>query len=243
MAVALAVLAGLPVGALSASSNLPGPAPAIAAAPSGAATAQGPAAQDDVTGGSTPKETAADRPVRRAAALAGYVAYGLIALTVLWGILTSTGLARRSIRRRALYSGHMCLAVTTLAFSAMHAVAYMFQTGEQFGVLKVFVPFAQGGELEVAFGIVGLELMAAVAASIWIQRRLNYRRWHIVHYFAYPAYVLALLHTVTTSPEARSFDLLAVAVAATVLVLIAFFTLRALPATSSLKGHVAPVEP
>lgn len=188
-------------------------------------------------------ESGPDGQVRKIAALAGYVAYGIMAMTVTWGILTTTGFARRWVDRPTMQGGHMLLAVLFLTFGWVHGAVYIFQTQEHFSPLKVVVPFASGGEPEVAMGIVGLELALAVAVSIWIQRALSYRRWHLVHWLAYPAFLLSLLHTVVTSKEAQSFSLIGIAVFGALLVTLALFVLRVLPGGPVSKARIAPVEP
>jgi methionine sulfoxide reductase heme-binding subunit len=92
------------------------------------------------------------RGVRHVATLAGYLSYGLMAVAVCFGILTTTGWARRSVTQQSLSSGHMVLAVMALTFGNLHEVAYAVQTGQRFSYLMVVLPFAQGGEVEVALG-------------------------------------------------------------------------------------------
>lgn len=55
-----------------------------------------------------------------------------MALTVFFGILTTTGWARHSVRRETMAGGHMLLAVITLSFGFLHGVAHVFQTGVHF---------------------------------------------------------------------------------------------------------------
>ncbi|MFD8212216.1 ferric reductase-like transmembrane domain-containing protein [Streptomyces sp. NPDC059697] len=183
-----------------------------------------------------------DQGVRHVATLAGYLSYGLMALAVCFGILTTTGWARRSVRRETLYGGHMLLAVICLAFGCIHGIAYAFQTGQHFSYANVVIPFVNGGEPEVAFGIIGLELGLAVAVSIWVQRRLGYRRWHLVHYLAYPAFGLSLLHTITASAEVQALGLLGIFVLGIAAAPILLFVLRLLPATTAVATRIAPQE-
>jgi DMSO/TMAO reductase YedYZ heme-binding membrane subunit len=183
-----------------------------------------------------------DAGVRHVATLAGYLSYGLMALAVCFGILTTTGWARRSVKRQTLYGGHMVLAVMALCFGFLHGIAYAFQIDEHFTYLMVFVPFVQGGEAEVALGIVGLELGLAAAVSIWLQRRLGYRRWHVLHYITYAAFALSLAHTVATSPEVRSLGGVGLIVAAAAAACLLLFMLRLLPATTAVATRVAPQE-
>jgi len=183
-----------------------------------------------------------DSGVRHVATLAGYLSYGLMALAVCFGILTTTGWARRSVKRATMSSGHMVLAVMALCFGFLHGIAYAFQTGERFTYMMVVVPFVQGGEVAVALGIVGLELGMAAAISIWVQRRLGYRRWHLFHYSTYAAFGLALAHTVATSPEVRSLRGLGMIVAAAAGATVLMVVLRLLPATTAVGTRIAPQE-
>lgn len=183
-----------------------------------------------------------DQGVRHVATLAGYLSYGLMALTVCFGILTTTGWARRSVRRETMYGGHMMLAVMTLAFGCIHGIAYVFQTGEHFTYVNAVIPFVAGGEMEVAFGIIGLELGIAVAVSIWVQRKLGYRRWHIIHYLAYAAFALSLLHVITTSAEVQALGMLGIVVLGCAGACALLLVLRMLPATTAVATRISPQE-
>lgn len=46
--------------------------------------------------------------------------------TVAWGMLTTTHLARRGIRRETLYGGHMTMSIMTLSFITIHIAANVF---------------------------------------------------------------------------------------------------------------------
>jgi sulfoxide reductase heme-binding subunit YedZ len=165
-----------------------------------------------------------------------------MALTVCFGILTTTGWARRLITRPALTSVHMTLAVSTLTFGVLHALSYIFQTGEHFTAVNAVVPFVAGGEMEVGLGIVGLELGVAVAVSIVVQRRLGYRRWHLLHYLAYAAFALSLVHTVATSTEVQSLGLVGIAVFGLAAAGALLWVLRIVPATAAVGLRIAPRE-
>lgn len=186
--------------------------------------------------------TGPDASVRKVAALAGYVSYGLMWLTLVWGIVTTTGWAMKFIRRTTVYGGHMTLAITTLAFTLFHAITYIFQTQQQFSIIDAFVPFA--GEAEVAIGIVAFELALAVAVSVWFQRKLTYRRWHLVHFIAYPVFALSLIHVFATSSEARGGGPITLVLATSTLALIVFSVLRAVPHLPfASKARISHVEP
>lgn len=183
-----------------------------------------------------------DQGVRHVATLAGYLSYGLMALTVCFGVLTTTGWARRSVRRETMNGGHMLLAVMTLSFGVIHGVAYVFQTGEHFTYINAAIPLVGGGELEVAFGIVGLELGIAVAVSIWLQRRLGYRMWHIIHWLAYVAFAFSLLHVISTSAEVQAVGMLGIVVLGCAGACVLMLALRMMPGTSAVAARISPQE-
>lgn len=185
-------------------------------------------------------EVGPDASIRKEAALAGYLSYGLMAMTVVWGIALSTGWAKRFARRRAVYSGHFALALTALTFGVVHALSYIFQTQERFSLLKTFVPFVQGGEIEVALGIVGLELMIGASVAVALIHKLNYRRFRKVHIGGtYLGAALSWVHVLTTSPEARAPTLVGVTVAAAALTCIVLGIIRLLPPSRADRARIA----
>ena len=179
--------------------------------------------------------------LHRTAATAGFLAYGLMVGTVCWGMLTTTHLARRGIRRQTLYGGHMTMAVMTLSFMFVHIAANVFSPRTGLSVLNALFPFFPGSTLGISMGVIGGELSLAIAVSVWFQRRLGYRVWHRLHWFAYPAYGLALGHTVVSGSDVRP-QLIATALTASFLAVVALFVLRALPTTSLVRNRLAPLE-
>ena len=183
-----------------------------------------------------------DAALRKEAALAGYLSYGLMAMTVVWGIFLATGWARRIVRRNAVYSGHLALAIAAQAFGVMHALSYVLQTQTHFSVVQAFVPFVGGGEPEVALGIVGLELMVAASIAAALVYKLNYRRFRKIHIVAtYLGAVLSWIHVLVTSKEAQTLGLLGITIAAIALVCIIFAVLRVLPASRRDTARIALV--
>jgi methionine sulfoxide reductase heme-binding subunit len=175
------------------------------------------------------------------AATAGFLAYGLMVGAVCWGILTTTHIARRSVRRQTLYGGHMTMAIMTLSFVVIHIAGNLFSPVAHLSVPNAVVPFFPGNTWGLAMGVVSVELAFAVAVSVWFQRRMGYRAWHVFHWLAYPAYLLALAHTIISGSDVH-IQLIAVGLAASLLSVVALFVLRALPATSLVRNRLAPTE-
>lgn len=199
-------------------------------------------AVDNASAGGAPSVD--DRGVaalHKTAATAGFLAYGLMVGTLAWGMLTTTGLARRSIRRQTLYGGHMTMSIMTLSFMLVHILANVFNPRGTLSASSALIPLAGAQPLGVCLGVVSAELLVAVAVSIWFQRMVSYRRWHSFHRLAYPAFALALLHTFISGSDVRN-GLIATGLVASLLALVALFVFRTVPSTSLVRTRLAPVE-
>jgi DMSO/TMAO reductase YedYZ heme-binding membrane subunit len=179
--------------------------------------------------------------LHRTAATAGFLAYALMVGTVCWGILTTTHIARRGIRRQTLYGGHMTMAIMTMSFIAIHIAGNLFNPTNSLHALNAVVPFFPGSSLGVTFGVVSGELSMAIIVSVWLQQRLGYRTWHVIHRLAYPAYCLALGHTIVSGSDVHQ-QLIVVGLAASCLSVVALFVLRAMPSTSLVRRRLSPAE-
>lgn len=184
--------------------------------------------------------TGPDAALRKDAALAGYVSYGLMAMTVVWGVFLATGWAKKIAGHTAVHQGHMTLALTAMTFGVMHALSYVLQTQTHFSVVQTFVPFAGGGEIEVALGVVGLELMIGASVAVALIHKLNYRRFRKVHIGGtYVGAALSWVHVLATSREAKTLGLFGLTLAAIALVPIVMGLLRLLPASRADRARLA----
>lgn len=182
----------------------------------------------------------ADHALHQTAAFAGFAAYALMVGTVVLGVCTATGVVRRTVRRETLYGAHMTLAVGALAFIVVHAAGNVFRPAAHLSVWSATIPFLHSTAM-VATGVIAGELAVVTSVSVWFQRRLGYRRWQRVHTLGYPTYGLAILHTVIAGSDVRKPLIVTFLVVTTVLVA-GFAVLRALPAGSSVRLRLAPLE-
>jgi DMSO/TMAO reductase YedYZ heme-binding membrane subunit len=166
-----------------------------------------------------------DATLGHMAGILGYAAFFFMAAAVVWGVLLVSRMMERHIRRSTVYGGHMLLSILALTASLLHAFVHYFRHDAFFDLKKLFVPWFGGADTVVSIGIVGLELLFVVAFSIWLQRRLSYRRWHRLHWCAYPGFVLIALHSVLASRE-QHFSIIWVAIAAALFVVGAVAVLR-----------------
>ncbi len=135
-----------------------------------------------------------DTAARGLAAFAARVSYALMMLTLTWGVLVATGWIRNVTGRKALRSTHMVLATATLVFAGVHALGFFYLTISPYTLEYLFIPFGSGQEARHIAGILGFEVMLAIAITAGFQRFSSYRRWLWLHRMAYPAVALTAIH-------------------------------------------------
>ena len=91
----------------------------------------------------------------------------------------------------------MVLSIMALSFTTLHAMSHLFKKSNPMSPLRELVPFMS--EFHVTLGVIAFELMVVAAVSVWIQRRLAYHRWHVLHRIAYPAYILVIAHVLLSA--------------------------------------------
>ena len=190
-----------------------------------------------------------------AARAAGLVAWGLVSISVIWGLLISTRLFRARPKPAWVLDLHRFLGGLSVTFTAVHVVALIADNTVRFDVLDVLVPFASSWRPgAVALGVVTFWMLVAVEATSLLMRKVPRRFWRIVHLSSYALFWAATLHLLWAGTDARH-PLVAIPVAvlaATVVFLTLVVALspkrgartpaRPTPATrSSAPGSPAPV--
>ncbi|MFJ1709732.1 ferric reductase-like transmembrane domain-containing protein [Kitasatospora sp. NPDC088346] len=178
-----------------------------------------------------------DDGVHHLARLTALTAYALTVSAVVLGVVLRMRYFHRAVNRATVYGAHMTTALSALIFGAIHGLTFLYQPVWRIGAVELAVPFT--GDLQrvpVGLGILGTELAIAVGCSVWLQRRLGYRRWLKVHQLAYAAFGLIWLHVFTVHPEPRHLDPVALTVAVGAGTCLLAFTIRIIPSQSRLRA-------
>jgi len=132
----------------------------------------------------------------------GLVAFGLLSLSMVMGLLISTKAADGTLSRPFVFTIHQFVSVLSLAFMAVHGGALLFDGFLRFGPLALLVPFAAPYRpFWVGLGVIAAWSAAAVTASFWFRKRIGQRNWRRLHYASFGAYVLALGHGVFSGTD------------------------------------------
>jgi DMSO/TMAO reductase YedYZ heme-binding membrane subunit len=135
----------------------------------------------------------------------GLVAWALLALSVLWGLALSTRALGARPRANWLLDLHRFLGGLAVVFVAVHLVGLALDPWVQIGVTQMLVPFSSSwNPVAVAWGVVGLYLLAAVELTSLLRKHMPKRWWKGVHLSSYGLYAVATIHLLTAGTDRHS---------------------------------------
>jgi len=141
--------------------------------------------------------------------LMGFLAYGALAVSVIYGLLLSTGMLDAIAHRTVSFSLHQDLSAVAIGLTALHGSLLALDTYVPQSVLQLAVPFAGPYRpVWVGVGQIGFYVMLVVYFSFYLRRRIGQRGWRLLHYTTFVAFVGATAHGLmsgTDSPAAWAF--------------------------------------
>src|SRR5256885_1154597 len=121
--------------------------------------------------------TTAQHSVHLVAASVGFLSFLLLWSTVLWGTLLRVGWGLTRVRHQTLYGVHQTVTLVGLTLGMVHALAQLAVPGGPVHLIDEVLPFSNGRDpFGIGLGVIALELLIALAASVLIQRRLGDHR-------------------------------------------------------------------
>ena len=125
----------------------------------------------------------------------GLVAYALLSVSVIAGLLMSTKSGKRLLSRPAVLAAHQYISLLAVGFIGAHGLALLFDGFLQITPVDVFVPFASSYErFLTGLGVTAGWLTAIVWASFSFRKELGTKRWRQLHYGSFGAYVMTFFH-------------------------------------------------
>jgi sulfoxide reductase heme-binding subunit YedZ len=133
---------------------------------------------------------------------AGIVSLLLFTAVVCLGILTVVRWQSDSWPRFLSRELHRNLALLSVLFLTIHIVTAIADPFTALGLLAAVVPFASSYRpLWVGLGVVALDLLLAIVMTSLIRNLMGQRTWRAVHWLAYAAWPLAVLHGVGSGTD------------------------------------------
>jgi hypothetical protein len=134
----------------------------------------------------------------------GVVALLLLTASVLLGIGVALRWRGRTWPRFAVADAHRNLTLLSIAFVAVHVVTTVADGFAPISLTAAVVPFASPYRpLWLAFGTISFDLLLALVATSLARGRVPPRVWRLVHWLAYAAWPVALVHAFGTGSDAR----------------------------------------
>jgi sulfoxide reductase heme-binding subunit YedZ len=125
----------------------------------------------------------------------GLVALALLTLTMVAGVVNVRRFATPRWPRVVTALLHRNVALLSVTFLAVHIATAALDSFVSVGWLAAVVPFtSEWNRFWVGVGTAAVDLMIALVVSSLLRARMTHRSWRAVHWLAYAAWPLAMVH-------------------------------------------------
>ncbi len=125
----------------------------------------------------------------------GVVSLLLLTLVVVLGIATSQHSSLAGQPRAVTVGLHRSASLLAVSFLTVHVMTSVIDPDAAVGLAALLVPFTDAARpFWVGLGALAVDLLAAVIVTSLLRRHFSRRVWRGVHWLAYAAWPLALLH-------------------------------------------------
>jgi methionine sulfoxide reductase heme-binding subunit len=125
----------------------------------------------------------------------GLVALALLTLTMVAGVVNVRRFATPRWPRVVTALLHRNVALLAVTFLAVHVATAALDSFVSVGWLAAVVPFTSAwNRFWVGLGTAAVDLMIALVVSSLLRARMTHRAWRAVHWLAYAAWPLAMVH-------------------------------------------------
>jgi methionine sulfoxide reductase heme-binding subunit len=135
----------------------------------------------------------------------GFLAYLVLAASVLYGLLLSTKILDAIAHRPVSFALHKDLSIVALVLVGLHMSLLIFDTSFPFTPRAILVPFASPySPIWVGVGQLVFYSMVVVTASFYVRRFIGQRAWRILHYVTFLSFIGATGHGIMSGSDSGS---------------------------------------
>jgi len=135
----------------------------------------------------------------------GVVTLLLLTAVLLLGILVNRQGRLPGLPSFAVTGLHRNVSLLAVAFLAIHVITAIVDPYVTIGLAAAVLPFvASYKPFWLGLGAISLDLIAALILTSLARARLSRRVWRSIHWLAYTAWPLAVVHSLGSSSDARS---------------------------------------
>jgi predicted ferric reductase len=130
-------------------------------------------------------------------------AFGLLWLSMASGTAITNKMARFWPGGPTAFAVHEFSSLLGIAFAVFHALILLGDHYINYSLSQVLVPFASANYRPawVGVGQVGLYVWIVVTFSFYVRKQIGHKTWRWIHFASYGAFLMALLHGVTSGTD------------------------------------------
>jgi hypothetical protein len=135
-----------------------------------------------------------------------WVAYGLLWLAMVFGLLMINKLARAWPGGPMAFDLHQHTSLLGLAFALFHGLILLGDRYIQASLTQILLPFAYTGfnPLAVGLGQIALYGLALVGLSFYVKAQIGRQLWRAIHLVSFSVFALALLHGIFSGSDSST---------------------------------------
>ena len=137
---------------------------------------------------------------------AGIIAYILLTLSTLWGLLTSSRVLSRLIKPPVALELHKAFSFAGIGAVAIHGIALLFDRVVTYSIWQISVPFVSSYRpVSVAAGVFAGYLILMLSVSFYMKKQIGGPKiWRTLHYLGFVAFALGSIHGVLSGTDSGS---------------------------------------
>ncbi len=152
----------------------------------------------------------------------GVVTLVLLTAVVVLGMLVNRQGRLPGLPRFAVTGLHRNISLLSVLFLAIHVLSAIADPYVTIGLAAIVIPFTSPYQpFWLGLGALSLDLIVALILTSLVRARMSRRAWRSIHWLAYAAWPLAVVHSVGSSTDMRSGVMLGVLAGCVVAVCIA----------------------
>ena len=134
----------------------------------------------------------------------GVVTMLLLTAVLLLGILVNRQGRLPGLPAFAVTGLHRNVSLLAVAFLAIHVITAIVDPYVTIGLAAAVLPFVSGYKpFWLGLGAISLDLIAALIVTSLARARMSRRAWRGIHWLAYAAWPLAVVHSIGSSSDGR----------------------------------------
>lgn len=135
----------------------------------------------------------------------GMVALVLMTAIIVLGVLGPLRVSSDLWPRFAIRTVHRDLSLLTLVVVAVHVIAIVGDSFVQVPLSAAVLPWGSSySPFWTGIGALAFDLMIALVVTSLMRKRLGFRAWRFIHWFAYVSWPLAVAHGIATGTDTKA---------------------------------------